>query len=134
MRKNIIRLHIDGQPETCTAQQRKILWKTKMTYLPKKVQQAKARYYFAVKPFAPKEPWDCPIECEIQFHFYQKNGKEGTPKTTKPDLDNAAKLLIDQLARAGFMANDSRIWKLTLSKDFVEKGEEGIDIVLKKTG
>lgn len=129
----VIRIRIDGQPETCTAQERRILWQAKMTYLPKNVKDAKERYYAAVvdNEDKPETPWDCPIECELHFHFFQKNGKPGQPKTTKPDLDNASKLLIDQLARAEYFVNDSRIWRLTVTKDFVAQGEEGIDVVLK---
>lgn len=131
---DIIELKIPGQPETCTAQERKISWKTGMTYLPSNVKKARERYYNAVKDKAPSEPWDCSIECIIDFKFYQKNGKVGHWKTTKPDLDNASKLLIDQLARAGFFVNDSRICRLIITKFFVKEDEAGITIRLRKLG
>lgn len=132
MNNNIIELKIQGQPETCTAQERKISWKTGMTYLPLNVKKARERYYDAVKDKAPDEPWNCPIECSINFRFYQKNGKPGHWKTTKPDLDNASKLLIDQLARAGFFVNDSRICRLMITKSFVKEEAAGITIELRK--
>lgn len=123
---------IQGDPPTCTAQERRIVWSKKMTYLPQAVKEAKAHYYAAAIPYAPAEPFDDAVELELHFHFYQKNGKVGKCKTTKPDCDNLAKLLTDSLAEAGFFVNDSRIARLTVTKDFVEQENAGVEVLMKR--
>lgn len=123
-----ILFYIKGDIPTCTAQERRIVWNRRMTYLPEKVKAAKKNYYNASIKHAPAEPLDEALEVEYNFHFYQKNGKIGQYKTTKPDCDNLAKLLTDSLADAGFFVNDSRISKLVVTKDFVPEEEQGVQI------
>lgn len=125
---------IPGKIPTCTAQERKIVWSRKMTYLPEEVKQAKRKYYSASIEYAPSSPIDEACEVEFNFHFYQKNGKAGHYKATKPDCDNLAKLLTDSLAEAGFFEDDSRICRLIVTKDFVDEDKQGIDVMIKTLG
>ncbi len=122
---------ISGDVPTCTAQERRIVWSRRMTYLPEKVKTAKKNYYNASIKYAPVKPLDEALEVEYNFHFYQKNGKIGQYKMTKPDCDNLAKLLTDSLADAGFFINDSRISRLVVTKDFVEDGQQGVNVKIR---
>ena len=48
------------------------------------------------------------------------------PKTTKPDVDNAVKLLLDTMTAMQFWRDDSQIHRLHVTKWMAEKGMVGI--------
>ena len=74
---------------------------------------------------APKQPFDCAVEVEVEVVFPwrksepKKNRAKGRiPCTTKPDLDNYAKLLLDAICEANYLTRDQLIHKLTMSKSW----------------
>ena len=70
-----------------------------------------------------REPphYEGPVYLEVTF-FYQIKQKNrwGQWKTSKPDLDNAVKLLQDVLTSMGFWADDSQIAFLKVKKKLSE--------------
>jgi Holliday junction resolvase RusA-like endonuclease len=75
-----------------------------------------------IKRFRPDVPWDGPTEVNIQFKF---PWNKSTPrkylnreewKTTRPDLDNMEKVILDSLTSEGFLVDDSIICLKTTSK------------------
>lgn len=63
---------------------------------------------------------EIPVIAWVGFFFspLKSSGKakKPIPKTTRPDLDNMAKSLIDCLTKSGLLADDSQIVSLSLSK------------------
>lgn len=61
-----------------------------------------------------------PVSAWIGFSFpplkHNVKQKKPQPKTTRPDLDNMAKSMIDCLTKCRLLADDSQITTLTLTK------------------
>lgn len=57
--------------------------------------------------------------------------KSSAPKnhTSKPDLDNLAKAVMDTLTKSGFWRDDSQVTQLHASKEWADKSE-GCDIII----
>ena len=89
-----------------------------------------------VRKHKPDEPWDCPVHVSIHFFFPwpesapKKNKDKLMWKTTKPDLDNSEKTILDTLTKEGFIRDDSIICSKTSEKYF--SPEPKILIVLRK--
>lgn len=92
-------------------------------YEKKNVRQMRERYRHEIWAFMYKNKltaphFDGPIYLAVTFTHSTKTKKlHGQPKTTKPDLDNEVKLLIDVLADLEFFAvGDQQITSLHLIK------------------
>jgi len=85
----------------------------------------------------PDAPLDCPIEFHVVAVFERtkdlatcsKKGKykyptRRIPKTTKVDIDNTLKILLDSLNHSGIWRDDSLIWKISAEKYHVAIGEQ----------
>jgi Holliday junction resolvase RusA-like endonuclease len=63
---------------------------------------------------------DTPVSVWIGFYFSPlasaKPGEKAIPKTTRPDVDNMAKAVIDCLTKTRVLADDAQITNLSLSK------------------
>lgn len=63
---------------------------------------------------------DIPVTVWIGFYFSPlataKPGDRPIPKTTRPDVDNMAKSVIDCLTKTGVLADDAQITNLSLTK------------------
>ena len=110
---------------TTTAQQRR--WtKTGKTYQTDENKAAKALFKAVMEKHSPEQTFLGPLEVELSMTWGkvekpQEGGKEREktmfwPKTTKPDLDNAAKLILDAMTLAGFWKDDAQVAVLHLSK------------------
>ncbi|MBR2706784.1 MAG: RusA family crossover junction endodeoxyribonuclease [Mogibacterium sp.] len=104
-------------------------------YEKKNVRQMRERYYHAIWEFMHKNEltaphFDGPVALEVTFTHSVKVKKQwGTPKVTKPDLDNEVKLLIDVLADLEFFTvGDQQICFLLLRKLWGEKPTVEINI------
>lgn len=70
----------------------------------------------------PTNPWDGPVSVYIEFRFpWNKSAPKKYLnreewKTTRPDLDNMEKVILDSLTRTGFIVDDSIICYKTTSK------------------
>jgi len=63
----------------------------------------------------------------------KKDPSEPIPKTTKPDVDNLAKLILDSATQSGLWADDNLITQLEIRDWFVEKTTEPKSVMIVKT-
>jgi crossover junction endodeoxyribonuclease RusA len=88
-------------------------------------------------PNRPRDPFDCPVKVDINFYFprikeHYRTGKhagELKPNapvlhTVKPDKDNAEKLVLDVMTKAGWWVDDSRVCTGTPTKVYAD-GQPG---------
>jgi Holliday junction resolvase RusA-like endonuclease len=73
------------------------------------------------RPHRPAQPWDCPVAVVIEMVWAwretesKRNRAAGLlPKPTRPDVDNAAKLVLDGLDE--FFSDDARVISLCATK------------------
>lgn len=75
------------------------------------------------------DPIHGPVSLALVFRMPIKDAKRwGMPHTGRPDVDNLAKLVMDQLTAAGVWADDAKVARLDCSKLYAEKGGVGIEI------
>lgn len=68
-----------------------------------------AKYCALLRPYAPPEPWDCPICLTTEWLFRRPKSAKGVYKTTKPDTDNLVKTLKDCMTKCGFWKDDALV-------------------------
>lgn len=114
-------LYFETMPKG-TAQQKRYNGRTHTYFKDKKLMATEQQFYFALKPYAPKQPSELPIRLHIWFYFDIKEKKKwGLPKTSKPDVDNFSKAFIDQMTKCGYWQDDSQITDLHIEKYYAEK-------------
>ena len=118
-----VRFFVPCEPPKTTAQEQKIAFNRKtgraIVYKPAKVRNAREQLRWMVRPYRPKEPFDCPISIKVTWVFpHNKTDKAGQAywHDTKPDCGNLDKALLDVLEDEGFYTNDSRIVKEVIQK------------------
>ena len=142
---NVIRCFLPGEPPTCTKQQRKYRVVTPKggkafatSYKEKKVADAEQSLLAKFLPFKPDKPLEGPLGVLVTFRFtrpksHTKKQRKSIAKTTKPDLDNAEKLLFDAISGVAFL-NDKQIWKKESSKTWCDDNiEPGIILCIYET-
>lgn len=119
MRKRTELINLDKIPSG-TAQQRKmaVVKGRIMTYPSKTLEEARRIYARELKKLEKDDPYSGAIKLSIVFGYGTKEKKKIRQqwKTTKPDLDNIAKVFIDSLMHHGFIEEDSNIVQLSLTK------------------
>lgn len=78
-----------------------------------------------------REPpnYEGPVGIKITFWYSIKDKKRhGQYKTSKPDLDNSCKLLLDCITASGIIKDDCQVAKLTLIKKLSDQAAVNIDI------
>lgn len=127
-------------PPTATAQQKKHYYNKNLgrvaTYKPKNVVSAENLLMTALYPHKPASPLGGALSVSIVFYFpFKKTEKKRVikaglpvPKTTKPDLDNMVKNLLDAMTKLGYWADDALIFDLTLKKYYSPFGKIVIEI------
>ena len=88
-----------------------------VTYEKEKVKQVRQLYQSYLCHHIPDKPIDGAVLVQIDF-IYHKDDLDGNYqyKTTKPDVDNMAKLLIDVMTDCKYWHDDGQVAKLLLSK------------------
>ncbi len=82
-----------------------------------KLKAARIKLMAHLHKFIPEEPITGPIRLYVKWCYPINNGKkDGQWKTTKPDLDNAQKLLQDCMSDIGFWKDDKQIASLICEK------------------
>ena len=72
-------------------------------------------YYELFLPYRPKSPLDGPLLLKLIWHVAPNASAPASARDTMtwldtpPDLDNMEKLVLDVMAKMGFITNDSRI-------------------------
>lgn len=136
----MINIIIPGEPDTATAQEKGVKIVRSRTgrlypqfYEKKKVKEAKENLASYLRFITPTEPMTGPIGIKIDYYFgrgsYPKK-YTGTPKTTKPDLDNMAKALLDVMTKLHFWIDDAQVVNLQISKFWEEDPDARIQIVI----
>ena len=126
-------LEMDKIP-TVTAQQKgeRVLGGKIVHFDKKPVKEAKQLFSELLTPHIPKEPYEkgIPLFLKITF-YYPWKGRVKDPstrfKTTKPDVDNSAKILIDCMTKLNFWWDDCQISSYRIDKIEVNKNYRGED-------
>lgn len=109
-------LSFDKVPKT-THQQRKFNFKTRTSFEPASLRDARRIYMEQLKRYAPSVPFSGNIELTVHWYFETSIKKRHLKrKYTRPDLDNLNKLLQDCLCKCGFFSDDARVTDLNLKK------------------
>ena len=131
MKKNVWRrlipMKIPGEPERMTDQQKGecIKWKKTGTrispyihhYTKNEVIAYHNRLAYHLLRYRPEKPLTGPVGLYITWMFPTDKKKDwGRPKTTRPDLDNMAKGILDVLTELKFWKDDNQVVELCLVK------------------
>lgn len=95
----------------------------------------KSQVALAFRGLIPSSPLDGPLAVHLGFIFsrpknhYRANGtlKESAPRyhTSKPDIDNLEKAVLDAMKQIGMFRDDAQVCKVQKSKRYVGYLEEG---------
>lgn len=112
---------IKGSPNTRTAQQKglRVFRGHAQFYEKKEVAEAKAELADKLLSHVPDEPYKGDIYLRVMWLFCKTSlsrKEQRTFKSSRPDLDNMVKGLLDVMVDAGFFEDDSIIVKLELQK------------------
>ena len=127
-----MKLTLDIDPPKCTAQhkgERVVAGRWVQHYEKRPQKRARLAYEAAIRQALKSSPKDydtvdewgeyIPLEVAISFVFKAKRKKDiGQPKTTRPDVDNMAKGLLDVLTRLHLLADDAQIAALAITKSY----------------
>ena len=69
-----------------------------------------------------------PVVLVMRLHFYKRGISKIMPKTTRPDIDNLEKFILDGIQAAGIVHDDAQIFKLRLTKWYAP--EAGVNVVI----
>ena len=85
-------------------------------YEPQRLQEARQALMLALHPHRPKAPLKGPVGLWVRWQFLRGKHKDGAFKTTRPDLDNMQKLLLDCMTDAGFWLDDAQVCAVRAEK------------------
>lgn len=122
----MIRVKLSIVPPTATAQQKGVFVRHGRAHFftKEKVRQAEDFLAALLAPHAPEEPLHGPVFLQVRWCFpYRKSEKKSVtragleiPHTTRPDLDNLEKALLDVLTRCRFWEDDSQVFTKSTAK------------------
>ena len=112
-----------------TAQMKRYDGRTKHYFKSARLQQTEDFYLAELAKYRPVTPIEGPVSLDIDFDYFIKDKKKrGRWKTSRPDVDNVAKLLIDCMTKLGFWVDDAQIARLRVSKHYAEGEQAQITI------
>lgn len=117
----MIQFFVEFIPPTATAQQRRHT-RSGISYLPANVRRAQSLLYAEFMPHRPSAPMDGALAVSVEWCFPHPHSASAgmklrkIPRTTRPDLDNLAKLALDVMTRCGYWRDDSQLVALTMRK------------------
>lgn len=102
---------LDIDPPTRTAQQKgaAIQGGHIRHYVKREVREAQEILRAALRPHRPPQPIAGAVELAVEFNFVAKSHKPGTWRSTRPDLDNLLKGLVDCMTATGFWNDDAQV-------------------------
>lgn len=114
---------------TTTSQQKGYNRRSGHFYEKSSVRYARTLYEANLAPFRPSCSLVGPLVVSIHFVFDVKNPRQwGQPKSSRPDVDNVAKLFLDCMTSVGFWSDDAQIVDLRLVKSYGEIAAVSVDI------
>ncbi len=128
-------LNLEPQPPTVTHQEKKFGGVTKkgtpIYYDPPELKDARSLLTARLAKFAPKKPWNCPIQFCIRWMFMLPESCETTLrerwKITKPDTDNLNKMIKDVMTACHFWKDDALVCREIIEKkEYVKDEKHGI--------
>lgn len=109
------------KPPTATHQEKQINFKNKTFYEPAELKKARSKLTGCLWEHKPLERLSGPLRVYVKWCYPLIDGKvNGQYKDTKPDLDNAQKLLQDCMTDVGFWKDDSQVASLICEKFWAE--------------
>ena len=86
-----------------------------------------SKWVDGVRPYLiqgkPDKPMDGPVRCYIRLYYTAPkyllrkiDSCKTIVKTTKPDVDNVVKVILDELTKCGYWVDDNQIWCITIEK------------------
>jgi Holliday junction resolvase RusA-like endonuclease len=100
--------------------------------------KVKAQMQWQMKPYAPKEPLQCPVNVDIVFYMPIPKATSGIRKrqminqvilpTKRPDIDNMAYLITNAMKEI-YYADDSQIVDLHLHKRYSDQPKTVVKII-----
>ena len=134
-----VTIRLDCIPPTATAQQKGafVCGGRVRFYVKKKVRQSENFLAALLSMHVPDVPFSGPVSLTARWEFpWRKSERRGTvktgvpiPHTSRPDLDNLEKNLLDVLTRLNFWTDDSLVTEKSTSKWWGPK--PGIDIEIR---
>lgn len=122
----MIRVKLDIVPPTATAQQKGVFVRNGRAHFftKQKVRDAEDFLAAMLAPHAPAKPLRGGIYLQARWCFpYRKSERKSVtktgleiPHTSRPDLDNLEKSLLDVLTRLRFIEDDSKIFSKATAK------------------
>lgn len=105
-------------PPTATAQRKQVRVANgkHLFYAPDGLQQAQAKLMAHLAKHRPQSPIIAPVRVIVKWCYPAKGQLDGTYRTTRPDLDNLAKGLMDCMTKVGFWPDDALVASLVLEK------------------
>lgn len=104
-------------PPTVTHQEKQVNFKNKTFYEPEELKQARSKLMGYLAKHKPIRKYRRMLRLYVKWCYPVRNGhKNGDYKHTKPDLDNAQKLLQDCMTDVGFWKDDAQIASLICEK------------------
>ncbi len=128
-----MRFTLDIAPPRTTAQQKgeRLIWTAGgwriLHYEKDSVKRVREMYNKHLEPHKPEKPIEGPVELKI---VWRCKGQKSKWKTTRPDLDNMEKLLLDCMTQCGFWLDDAQVCSKGTAK--IWSKENGIDIEVRE--
>ena len=113
--KKMICFFHECNPPKSTAQQRQFFGKGKTALTPS-AKKAAATWQAIVEQHRPSKPLAGPLTVMLGVSWFRKGITEVVPRTTKPDVDNLAKLILDAMTKAGYWYDDNQVCDLRITK------------------
>lgn len=118
----MIELRINGEPPRVTAQQKGVFVARgkPFFYTKKKIKDVQQRLIEHMLTRKPTKPITSPCIVEVtyvwSFRDKDKVRESFVPHTERPDVDNLIKLVLDAMVEAKWIADDSQVFQLRVSK------------------
>lgn len=104
---------------TVTAQQKRVTvvnGKPRF-YDSESIKKARMTFQSRLAEHAPTEPLNAPVRVVMKWLHPVTNAKgDGEYKISKPDVDNASKIVLDEMTKLGFWNDDANVSSLTVEK------------------
>lgn len=130
----LLRIRIDGNPSTVTAQQKgvRVAGGVAYHYTKSKVKDAQMELARQLLPHKPAKPFEGPLAVRMIWKFsrasWDNKAQKTSFRTSRPDLDNLVKGVADVMTDLGFWKDDSVVAEYCITKIWNEEGGLLIDV------